>query len=634
MKVVKKAEKQSRSSKVGFLMASSSAPRSFQRSLMERDTADQGIVTGLTMAMAYALGAITQDGLEMLADQLSKNGESSDHEANPDKSDRISLFLSAGAIGVGLATQYLFRQKKDQSLAVASTRTGGHILARVGLAGLVGQALEAGAQKIAKGKNRRQSELVYSMIVPSGVIIAVLMDRLLYRDKTVNDDETNYGVNKLKSVGIGVGVVAFLGGLSFLERSTARIITNTVDKYSPRLNRSWLPIGHLASLGILTGGVLIGIKKLYGDIEGGAGKLEAYFTKRPTAKEVSGSKNSFVPWKSLSVQGRRHIGSRLKADQIAKTTGAKISQVKEPIRVYVGLDSAPSENERVQLALKELDRTNAYSRKQIVIISPTGTGYVNYVMSDSVEYMSLGDCAQVTIQYSKRPSPLSLDLRGEGHVQFRMLINGIRKKVQDMPASKRPKLVIFGESLGAWTSQDAFLFEGTDGFAANLIDKSLWIGTPAMSKWKDYALSNKTLNTDVEQIGVFDNYSEYEKLSKLERNKLKYFMITHYNDPVARFTTRLLVQSPDWLQEDTKRPPTIPSGTLFRVPGTFVQTLVDMKNALKPIPGQFVSTGHDYRGALAPFIRSVFEFDISDQQFETILTALKENDKNRGKKKL
>ena len=151
-----KTEKQSRSSKVGFLLASSSAPRSFQPSLMERDSIDQGVVTGLTMAISYALGAITQDGLEMIADQLSNDGESSDHEANPDKSDRVSLLLSASAIGVGLAAQYLFRQKKGEPIAVATTRTGGHILARVGLAGVVSQALETVAQKVAKGKNRRQ----------------------------------------------------------------------------------------------------------------------------------------------------------------------------------------------------------------------------------------------------------------------------------------------------------------------------------------------------------------------------------------------------------------------------------------------------------------------------------------------
>ena len=66
--------KQSRSSKVGFMMASYSAPRSFQKSLMDRDTLDQGIVTGLTMAIAYGLGAITQDGLELIADQIAANG--------------------------------------------------------------------------------------------------------------------------------------------------------------------------------------------------------------------------------------------------------------------------------------------------------------------------------------------------------------------------------------------------------------------------------------------------------------------------------------------------------------------------------------------------------------------------------
>ena len=79
--------KQSRSSKVGFMMASSAAPRSFQKSLMDRDTVDQGVVTGLTMAIAYALGAITQDGLELIADQISANGDhkEEDEESRQDK---------------------------------------------------------------------------------------------------------------------------------------------------------------------------------------------------------------------------------------------------------------------------------------------------------------------------------------------------------------------------------------------------------------------------------------------------------------------------------------------------------------------------------------------------------------------
>ena len=39
-------------------------------------------------------------------------------------------------------------------------------------------------------------------------------------------------------------------------------------------------------------------------------------------------------------------------------------------------------------------------------------------------------------------------------------------------------MVVFGESLGAHTSQDAFLHWGTLGPQALGIDRALWIGTP------------------------------------------------------------------------------------------------------------------------------------------------------------
>lgn len=66
-----------------------------------------------------------------------------------------------------------------------------------------------------------------------------------------------------------------------------------------------------------------------------------------------------------------------------------------------------------------------------------------------------------------------------------------------------------------------------------------------------------------------------------------------------------------------------------------MQTLIDMKNALKPIPGKFVASGHDYRGDLAPFVRTAFELnEISEPQFKKVHEALIANDKKRGKKKL
>ena len=81
----------------------------------------------------------------------------------------------------------------------------------------------------------------------------------------------------------------------------------------------------------------------------------------------------------------------------------------EPVRIFVGLESASTEYERRDLALGELQRTGAFDRELLMVISPTGTGYVNYVAVEVAEYMTRGNIASVAKQYSLRPSALSLD---------------------------------------------------------------------------------------------------------------------------------------------------------------------------------------------------------------------------------
>ena len=102
----------------------------------------------------------------------------------------------------------------------------------------------------------------------------------------------------------------------------------------------------------------------------------------------------------------------------------------------------------------------------------------------------------ITMQYSKRPSPLSLDRVDDGHIQFRILVNALSKRLRNMPKDKRPQILMFGESLGAWVSQDAFLYSGTDGLIATGIDRALWIGTPELSRWQDIVNNGSTLNVD------------------------------------------------------------------------------------------------------------------------------------------
>ena len=153
-----------------------------------------------------------------------------------------------------------------------------------------------------------------------------------------------------------------------------------------------------------------------------------------------------------------------------------------PISIFVGLDSAPTAKERVDLALAEMDRTDAWSRSLLMLVSPTGTGYVNYVAIAATQYLTRGDMASITLQYSKRPSPLSLGKIGDAKEQNRLLWLRILERVRLMPPDKRPKVVIFGESLGAHTSQAAFQGWGTLGPEALGIDCGLWIGTPGLER--------------------------------------------------------------------------------------------------------------------------------------------------------
>lgn len=611
----------SRASRVGAFIAAASLPRTFQRSLLPRDTVDQGLASGLVMAITYALGVVLQDGIDATATKLA--GE----EAKPAKQRTYSLLVSLGAIGTGLLLQNIFKQKEGEQLERAGARTAGYWLTSVGAAGAAVDTIEAVPQLFSDDDNDTQVPMLAIPLI--GALIAIISDatrpKIAERQELLQEDSQ---VRRMKALGIGVAVAGIIGALSFVEEKIADTIDTTVANHAPILKRKWLPLGHVVALGGLVAGVTAFMHHTYRKIEHGADQLEPAISSQPTSPLVSGSAESLIPWDTLSIQGRRHIADTRTPQDIEAVMG---EWAQTPIRLFVGFDSAPTEEERVELALAELRRTNAYNREYLVVISPTGTGYVNYVFSQSVEYLSRGNCASITIQYSKRPSPMSLDRVPEGRHQYRMLLNGIRRDLKDRPADQRPKIILFGESLGAWTSQDAFIHEGTDGFEALGVERALWIGTPDGSKWKDEVLYGNKLNTNTEQIGVFNDFGEFLVLSDETRQRLKYVMITHYNDPVAHFGTSLLVQAPEWLASDrSKRPTSVPKTTRWRTPTTFVHTLIDMKNALKPIPGQFVATGHDYRGDLANFVNITINKPTSNEQLAQVEAALRRNEKEQA----
>lgn len=608
------------SSDVGLLAAAAVMPGTLQQSMIERDAVDQGLATGLTMALAFSIAILMQDGIEAATNQFI------DEDSRKD-SFQAGILASGVAVGIGLIAQRLLHQTDSEQMPRSIARTLSYWMTVAGAAGvtlrglgaILGDDIENGG-----GKKQLASTL---FIFPLGVLLALLFDFVKYR-QIVSIKQNPVVSSPAKALTAGIAIIAGLTVVSRSEKYIAHHVQKYVDSHAKPLAKGWLPIGHVASVATLAGIGWYGISKLYRKIESSQNTVEKIFSRKPDEIYVSGSTSSHVSWQTLSLQGRRHIGTRISKQQLNEDL--HIKNALEPIRIYVGYDSAPSDEARTALALAEIDRTKALDRKYVVLIAPTGTGYVNYVISDTVEYLAKGDCAMITMQYSKRPSPLSLDRVDDGHIQFRILVNALSKRLRNMPKDKRPQILMFGESLGAWVSQDAFLYSGTDGLIATGIDRALWIGTPELSRWQDIVNNGSTLNVDHELVAKFDNIADYRQLPASDRKQLRYVMCTHHNDPVAHFSLSLLVRRPRWLSSYTNRPKTLPQNTRYRTPTTFVLRMIDMKNALKPKPGIFTSVGHDYRADLLDFINEVYGFHYTVNDLNAINALLVRNDKKRG----
>ncbi|MCA1381758.1 alpha/beta-hydrolase family protein [Bradyrhizobium sp. BRP23] len=179
---------------------------------------------------------------------------------------------------------------------------------------------------------------------------------------------------------------------------------------------------------------------------------------QPTAPERTGSAASLVKWTQLGRMGRRFIASGPTATEISAITG---SPALEPVRVYVGLGGAETAQARARLALDELKRQHGFERDTLIVVTPTGTGWIDPAAMDTVEYLHHGDVASVAMQYSYLNSPLTLLFQPEsGAEAARALFSEIYGYWTTLPKNRRPKLYLHGLSLGAMNSEkSAELFE-------------------------------------------------------------------------------------------------------------------------------------------------------------------------------
>lgn len=601
-------------------VAAIAVPYTFQRTFMTRSDLDQALVTGLSYSITHALAGTIQETLQSGAAVAS--GSTGSGEANLRRWSRSAIAIDLAAAAGGVALQAWFRQRSDERLTRASLRTAGQAVAVTGATGAV-----VGGIQEAMGFDGGFGASAAMLSVTGAVAGQREWDR---RRREAAIEGQGIGLSDIspaKSLGMGAGVAVGASLLGALEVGIASRAATVVGRVLPGNAAVWRPLGHAVSLGVLSSVVRAGAQRVFRMIEGRQFAVEPAIDVAPVHAEVSGSPESAVEFRTLAKMGRRFVWTLRSPRIIEEVTGEPARAT--PIRVYVGLKSAETEQERVELAMAELERTGAFDRSWLMVTTPTGTGYANYAAAGALEFLTGGDCANVAMQYGARPSPISLDRVSDGRTHVRLLIDAIKAELDRRPPDRRPTVVLFGESLGAWSSQDAFLDQGTRGLQDAGIDHAIWIGTPMESKWKEQVLGGQRPDVDESLIGVFNDIGEWEALPPEVRSGIRYVMITHYNDGVARFGPSLAVQQPDWLGAPETRPPSVPKSQRWIPVTTFVQALIDTKNAARVVPGVFDADGHDYRGDLVPFMSAVLGLDASEERQTAIVAALETEELRR-----
>lgn len=370
-------------------------------------------------------------------------------------------------------------------------------------------------------------------------------------------------------------------GHRLLRESLARTVATVVTV---------LLVGLAADRVILPGGLLI-VSRRADQVN--ATHPEGY--QPPTSPWRSGGPGSSERWDSLGQDGAIFVSEGPTRADIEAALGRP---AKEPIRVFAGVVEGRTLTQARDAVLAEMDRTGAFDRAAIYVVSGTSTGYVNEWSASAFEYLGGGDTAVVSMQYSTLPSAIAvLSASDEPVAASRMLWEGVLARVAARPAATRPKVYAGGESLGAYGGNDMFAWP--EQMLAQVAG-AVWTGTPAFSRTRaaltaERALGSTAVNPVVSGGRHFRFASDPGELTHDQYGHAlgdwgtpRVVYLQHESDPVAWWSTDLLFTTPDWLRETRVGGPMSQMSWLPLV--TFFQISADMAMS-NTVPGGF---GHRY----------------------------------------
>lgn len=388
---------------------------------------------------------------------------------------------------------------------------------------------------------------------------------------------------------IGLGVFALMimvgRGLRRLTRALAAMIMRGVSHRMPAHRARHLSAGlaFAATAALFLGAVV-----------GGLAVTAEVFDRRdtstegqapPTSPTRSGGPESLVPWEGLGREGRAFVSGGSDA---------------ATIRSFAGLGSAPSPADRARLAVADMRRAGGDSADVWIGITTTGNGFVDPVAAQTAEEVSGGGAALVAIQYSTLPSWLAfLTNQGQAAEAGRATYQALAEARASLPPEQRPKLVLYGESLGAYGSPAPFA--GMDpAEVAQSIDGALWVGPPAatnpISEWTAEGTPPQwqpvVADGEVARYAASEQSATDPPPAAAQWPAPRILVLQNPTDPVVWFSPTIAWADPGWL--DAPRGPGVQPSTRWTPLLFFTQVALDLPQAVG-FPSGY---GHNYADAL------------------------------------
>jgi uncharacterized membrane protein len=445
--------------------------------------------------------------------------------------------------------------------------------------------------RLSPGFRRRSWQVLAVAGTVFTVVMLVLGERWQREIHQLMGLDPPAGSSAVGTVVVAVLVFAALVAIGRAVRHLARWLVHLLGRILP--SRVARPLGVLVVTalvifllnGVLFQGLVEAANSAFSVKDGGTEEGAV----QPTAPERSGSPASLVSWESLGLQGRNFVGTGPTPDELTAFSGRP---AQEPVRAYVGLKSADDVQARAQLAARELQRAGGFDRSVLVVVTTTGTGWVDPAASDSLEYEFDGDTAMVAMQYSYLPSWLSFLVdQAKARDAGRALFDAVYGVWANLPAGERPRLYVFGESLGTFGGEAAF-----SGLAdiTNRTDGVLWAGPPNFNElWRGIVADRdagspewRPVYQDGRTVRFADEASDLAAPSgPWPTPRLVY--LQNASDPIVWWSPRLILQHPDWLRGE--RGPDVSPGMVWLPFVTFWQVTADLVFAVN------VPDGHGHR---------------------------------------